>query len=360
MKKLTALAFVMVFVFTLAACGGNADTPSGGGAATTSQSSQPGAPAPALTSKSGEATVTVNGEEYTGTYDGEYADELFSGYGIWEYEDWRYEGYWENGLPNGEGTLTGSTPIDYADYGVTLTLTTTYESMWIDGFASGTLTQIWEIDGTDPHGGDSNHQWVFENVQDGILPTGVFQCVLCDHESGRFSANGNIVGVPPWSWGSDSAQSTDTPPAQSPDGDTQDTPPTSGADVQDIPDNGTPPAVEPPLESHPGDKGYFYATTDDYIVWITPSDNRASYYADDTVQQEYVLACFDEQGYMKETSFKYVFASEAEAQAFAGDSSDFAQIGNVVYNLLPSAAGGSNKETVLNDTADCDRYISMP
>ena len=52
-----------------------------------------------------------------GTYEGETdANGLFSGYGVWEFE-WvmrdnkefeglsRYEGYFENGVPNGEGTL---------------------------------------------------------------------------------------------------------------------------------------------------------------------------------------------------------------------------------------------------------------
>ncbi|MCL2018788.1 MAG: hypothetical protein FWG70_03420 [Oscillospiraceae bacterium] len=50
-------------------------------------------------------------------------------------------------------------------------------------------------------------------------------------------------------------------------------------DGSDVPDNGTPPYIEPPLESHRGDKGYFYATTDYYIVYINDTNPRfVAYY----------------------------------------------------------------------------------
>lgn len=40
-----------------------------------------------------------------GTYEGELVDGQRSGWGVWVYENYRYEGWWENDMPNGEGTL---------------------------------------------------------------------------------------------------------------------------------------------------------------------------------------------------------------------------------------------------------------
>lgn len=93
-------------------------------------------------------------------------------------------------------------------------------------------------------------------------------------------------------------------------------------DGNSIPDNGTPPTVTAPLESHAGDMGYFYTVTDDYIVWESYADNY-------TIYRMYV---FDADGEVIDRFEKYVFTNETDAKTFADVQTWRVQVGNVVYN----------------------------
>jgi hypothetical protein len=97
-----------------------------------------------------------------------------------------------------------------------------------------------------------------------------------------------------------------------------------------IPDRGTPPYVTPPLESHEGDRGFFFATSEDYIVY-TYKDSW-----DDLEFLQYFVVSFDENGDFDSTFSKRVFSSAAEAEKFVNSSqqSTDLQMDNVVfYNL---------------------------
>lgn len=93
-----------------------------------------------------------------------------------------------------------------------------------------------------------------------------------------------------------------------------------------IPDNGTPPNVSAPLESHAGDKGYFYIDTDDYIVYAFDSTWELA-------DKEYWLVSFDNDGRITKQSTKYVCANEADAKTFIDNRglTHAIQIDNVVY-----------------------------
>ena len=60
--------------------------------------------------------VEIDGGLYEGEWD---ANGKRSGYGVWLYHNYRYEGYWENDMPNGEGTLYS---FPYAQWGNTSTM----------------------------------------------------------------------------------------------------------------------------------------------------------------------------------------------------------------------------------------------
>ena len=63
-----------------------------------------------------------------------------SGWGIWIFENHHYEGNFENGMPNGEGTLT---VYNEEDAHVSKQV---FEGMWVDGYADGDIIL-------------SNHKW---------------------------------------------------------------------------------------------------------------------------------------------------------------------------------------------------------
>ncbi|MCL2003613.1 MAG: hypothetical protein FWG72_06385 [Oscillospiraceae bacterium] len=142
----------------------------------------------------------------------------------------------------------------------------------------------------------------------------------------------------------------------------------NGGDVI-IPDNGTPPNVEPPLESHAGDKGYFYVLSDDYVVWTESGDNKQLMggieYGDNNGITYYV-ASFNENGGTIYGSgmTKYVFSSEADAAAFfeASGRDRLIQIGNVVYLNGDWGDGNWNhyKDGIIEFAPYVDMYISKP
>ena len=136
-----------------------------------------------------------------------------------------------------------------------------------------------------------------------------------------------------------SGGSTNTPPPSTPDTSTPSPNQTQGngdndpgtgdpgnGGGDDIPDNGTPPYVEPPLESHRGDKGYFYTTTDDYIVCISPYTSNVFYGNENPAV--YWVICFLEDGSVGSEQLKYVYETTADAEK---NNRAHIQIDNALY-----------------------------
>lgn len=128
MKPYRSLAFVLALIMalTLAACGGNNDTPNSGDAPTTNVTTPP-------PSDNGD-TADTNDE---GTYEGDTdASGQRSGYGVWTYHNFRYEGNWENDMPNGEGTLFEA--VEFPSIYIANIVAT--KGNWVDGYADGEIT----------------------------------------------------------------------------------------------------------------------------------------------------------------------------------------------------------------------------
>ena len=107
-----------------------------------------------------------------GTYEGELDENgLFAGWGVWNYYNTRYEGYFENGMPNGKGTftITGN-----ADADVVLTI---IQGIWIDGLANNEIKYTLHA----PYG---EHR---ENMQ---IDTFVFEVA-----NGHPTINGEVLAI---------------------------------------------------------------------------------------------------------------------------------------------------------------------
>lgn len=109
-------------------------------------------------------------------------------------------------------------------------------------------------------------------------------------------------------------------------------------DNVNIPNNGTPPTVKEPLKSHTGDEGYFYTTTDDYVVY---SKTIVGY-----SYTQYTLQSFEINGAEIKGNFvKLVFENNSQAKEFADrdnrkqNKKGYIAIDNVVY--LTGASGFS-------------------
>lgn len=116
----------------------------------------------------------------------------FTGWGVWVYHNFRYEGYFENGIPNGEGTLfEARIPPDERQEGHTYFVLIKVDGLFVNGFANGNIsdTRVLE-DGI-------THFWNY-NVEQGMAEEGVVDyCSNCS--ASLFLAEGTIVGgVPPW------------------------------------------------------------------------------------------------------------------------------------------------------------------
>lgn len=91
----------------------------------------------------------INLGDGSGVYEGEYdASGKRSGYGVWIYHNIRYEGYWENDLPNGGGVMyVGVEGIEsqYPDGSFTeqgsYMAYRSYHCKWIDGYADGDIVE---------------------------------------------------------------------------------------------------------------------------------------------------------------------------------------------------------------------------
>lgn len=129
MKKLLTLALGLCMILTLAACGDSGNNPADNSNLPSGDTSVPSSSAGTQTPSQVE-TPTPSDED--GTYEGELdANGKFTRYGIWVYHNFRYEGYFVDGVPNGEGTLYHRTPNEW-DNSIT--------GKWVDGYAEGDIS----------------------------------------------------------------------------------------------------------------------------------------------------------------------------------------------------------------------------
>ena len=115
MKKIALLVVIMIlFAFCLLACGGGGATAADG-------------------------PVEMDGGVYEGELNGNGER---NGYGVWVFDNFRYEGNWENNLPNGQGTLSRTATESGTGGPVTLV----DEAMWVNGYADGNVihTSVYE------------------------------------------------------------------------------------------------------------------------------------------------------------------------------------------------------------------------
>ena len=129
-----------------------------------------------------------------GTYEGEYnASGQRHGYGIWTYYNYRYEGSWTNGMPNGEGTLYRVSMTRWTD-NIDYELRTSIGGHWVNGFANGTIEMN---NHADIPGQQYDYTYHFE-VENGRYTTGGY--IYDDYGSHPYSVSEDIIvaGVPPW------------------------------------------------------------------------------------------------------------------------------------------------------------------
>jgi hypothetical protein len=83
------------------------------------------------------------------------------GYGVWEYGQYRYEGEWRNGKPNGYGVYSYSWSDDGRDYDERL------EAEWVDGLPNGEAK-------LSEHGVDHERSMEWDYVWSGNMVDGYF------------------------------------------------------------------------------------------------------------------------------------------------------------------------------------------
>ncbi|MCL2628997.1 MAG: hypothetical protein FWD44_09945 [Oscillospiraceae bacterium] len=123
MIKILLLNLILFTTLSLVNCGGSAgaptEPPSGNPSQNQTDPNQPGDnsnPGSSLSDNDNVSAPTPHSFDETllneGTYDGEIdANGKFTGWGVWVYHNIRYEGYFENGVPNGEGALYVNIPL---------------------------------------------------------------------------------------------------------------------------------------------------------------------------------------------------------------------------------------------------------
>ncbi len=185
MKRLIALAFALCVVVSLAGCGVSIND-------ILSSFTAPPSSSAAAEAQDLYAASQDSAEDGRGEYEGERdAGGLRSGYGVWVYENFRYEGYWENGMPNGEGTLYESvTPGN--EPGMHYAVQTITEGNWVDGFADGEIVHTFCMED------GQNHTWGFPVAMG--YPAGALVVYTADGLTDLTLAADSLFGVPPWAY----------------------------------------------------------------------------------------------------------------------------------------------------------------
>ncbi|MCL2627354.1 MAG: hypothetical protein FWD44_01480 [Oscillospiraceae bacterium] len=199
MIKILLLNLILLTTLSLVNCGGGASTP------TDPPVSSPPSQSQTDPNQSGNSDNSVRPQSQVpedvlvnGKYEGEFdSNEKFTGWGVWVYyrdeinKEYTYEGYWEYGMPNGDGTL-------YIRYGGLEVVT---RGKFVNGFAHGPISlTINEIDYEIP----ISNAWNLELDMGQVVDIGI---VISDSiEKMEFNTAGYGGGtfdygsVPPWRW----------------------------------------------------------------------------------------------------------------------------------------------------------------
>ena len=147
---------------------------------------------PTITSGT-ETTQTENAspELDGGSYEADILNGTRHGWGVWTYRNYRYEGWWENGLPNGEGTLykIHNLPVE-RDERYTYALDDNVSGFFTDGTITGEAPYEWNMEDGEVH------QWMVL-LEQGRVREVVYPCEVCGDEL-YLDSNQMIGGVPPW------------------------------------------------------------------------------------------------------------------------------------------------------------------
>ena len=124
-------------------------------------------------------------------YEGDMTDGMRHGYGVWTYENYRYEGWWENDMPSGQGTLYETLEIDSTLPDMyDQTLETSLAGNYIDGAIHGSVIEMWYMTS------GKEHRFSFELDKDGVESEFEIKCDCGDCV--QIIPEGQIRRVPLW------------------------------------------------------------------------------------------------------------------------------------------------------------------
>ena len=200
--KILSLIFILAISLNLTACGGKSsignilsDTTPPPSSEISNQTEEPNQQQGQQETDT-PSTVIIDLSE--GTYEGELDENgLFTGWGVWNYPKYniRYEGYFENGAPNGEGTMY-EYPDDYWVH-------VTQQGQWVNGIAHGEL----KISAYGLYGENRDKEQietvVFEVVNGStpsniIVPVETNMEINIDNPPTMEISSESVYGVPPW------------------------------------------------------------------------------------------------------------------------------------------------------------------
>jgi len=165
--KIISLIFILILSLNMVACGGKSSI----GNILSDTTPPPSSETPNQ-SYGGNETIPL------GAVDGAPQD----GWGTWVYHNYRYEGFFKNGLPNGEGVLS-------SQHGHTVK---EISGNWVDGYADGEI-----IYKSTPTSTMTPRTFVF-TVENGRVPSAINVFSLEENGMIELTPENYLIGVPPW------------------------------------------------------------------------------------------------------------------------------------------------------------------
>lgn len=273
--KVFTLSITLMLTLFLVACDGT------NVASTSDDSTQ----ASMQTNQSDVQVLASPTEHAEGTYEGETDKSgKRNGWGVWIYDNYRYEGYFVNDMPNGEGTLyeaAGGTASNEAALVV-------IKGNWIDGYADGTILYHWIM-------GDGDTLSWGVTVSKGHTPSEIKTYDIMNNRSDLTVRPESFFAVPPWS-----GEETN-PSIPAPTGGNAKLP-SLPDDLKQFQDKDTQVTDMPAgIPSNNGDAEYFKPVTADYIYY---NDGARIY-----------LTSYDESGKLVQFVAKWVYENSADVSS---------------------------------------------